>query len=165
MIDYNQIKEILRAGIWNDLRTFFVDLENGDPRPDEQENITEFISHKFTSPLISSNDIEDTDNETMTLSSIVTMTVSFTCYADSKTNALNLAYKLRNWFNFKGYDYLKENNIVVASIEAMTDRTSFLETGYDHRAGFDVILRTSDVLKRDIEIVETVELNNTEIGE
>lgn len=165
MIDYNQIKEILRAGIWSDLRTFFVDLENGDPRPDEQDNITEFISHKFTSPLINSNDIEQTDNDTVTLSSIVTMTVSFTCYADSKVSALNLAYQLRNWFNFSAYDYLKENNIIIESIEPTTDRTSFLETGYDHRVGFDCILRTSTTSERDVDIIETVELNNTRIGE
>lgn len=165
MIDYNRIKEVLRKGIWDNLNVFFVDLENGDPRPDEQENITKFISHKFTSPLIDSYDIEDTDNETMTLNSIVTMTVSLTCYADSKTNALNLAYKLRNWFNFKGYEYLKENNIIVKEIEATTDRTSFLETGYDHRVGFDVILRSTDKQQRNIDIIEVAEINNRKLGE
>src|SRR5699024_8638377 len=111
MIDYKEIKETLRAGIWDDLGAFFVDLENGDPRPDTQDGIDSFISHKFTSPYIpqkgseyiaenyyflSSNQI--TEEDLLTVSSAPTMTISLTCYAKEKGDALNLAHRLRHWF-------------------------------------------------------------------
>lgn len=165
MIDYNQIKETLRAGIWQDLGAFFVDLESGDPRPDTQDGIDSFISHKFTSPYISQKGFEQSDGDTLTFTSAPTMTVSLTCYSSNKGDALNLAHQLRKWFKFHGYEYLKENDLIVQSIEAMSDRTTFLETSYDQRVGFDVILRTTDTQTKEINTIETIDLNNRLIGE
>jgi len=165
MIDYKEIKETLRAGIWNDLGAFFVDLENGDPRPDTQDGINSFISHKFTSPYIAQKGIEQSDGDTLTFTSAPTMTISLTCYAPNKGDALNLAHQLKQWFKFHGYEYLKENDLIVQNIEAMSDRTTFLETKYEQRVGFDVILRTTDTETRQITTIDRAELNNRLIGE
>lgn len=165
MINYIKIKETLRSRIWDDLGAFFVDLENSDPRPDTQDGIDSFISHKFTSPYIPGGIIEQHDGETLVHSATPTMTLSLTCYAPVKGDAMNLAMKLRDWFSFMAYEYLKDNDLIVESIEAMSDRTSFLETGYDNRIGFDVILRTSHEIKKDIETIERVELNKRSIEE
>src|SRR5699024_5490962 len=135
--------------IWDDLGAFFVSLENGDPRPDEQSGVTEFISYKFTSPYIHQKGIEYNDGAKAILESAPTFTLSLTCYARKTEHALLLASRLNDWFRFYSYEYLKENDLVVVSVESMTDRTTFLETGYDNRVGFDVIMRISDKVIRD----------------
>lgn len=165
MIDYAEIKETLRKGIWGDLNVFFVELENGDPRPDNQGGVTEFVSHKFTSPYIDGGEIRQSEGEVMHYVSSPTFVVSFTCYSRVKSNALNLALRLREWFKFIGYEYLKDNGLVIRTITPATDRTSFLETGYDNRAGFDVTFSISHKLEKEIDVIETVDLNGEIIGE
>ena len=168
MIDYNEIKEVLRAGIWEHLGRFFVDLENGDPRPDTQEGLPEhlktFISHKFTSPYIPQAGYEINDDDNLMFVSQPTMTLSLTVYSKDKGEALNIAHRLKQWFKFHGYDYLKEHDLIVVETTAMNDRTTFLETGYDNRVGFDVILRTTDKEEMQVGTIERVELNDELIG-
>lgn len=165
MINYNEIKEILRAGVWHALGRFFVDLENGDPRPDEQEGIDTFISHKITSPSTDESTVQWNDDDKMIYRSQFQMTVSLTVHSDDKGKALDTAQELRNWFDFQGYEYLKENNLVVVQIHPISDRTTFLETGYDNRVGFDVTIRATYEDERAIEVIERVELNDELIGE
>ena len=159
MIDYGAIREVLRAGIWQHMKVFFVDLESGDPRPPYP-----FISHKFITPYLEEAGYEINDEDTLIRESQLTMTVSLTVYATSKTEALNVAHQLRQWFRFYGYEYLADHGLVVVTIEGLEDRTTFLETDYEHRVGFDVVLRTVDKAEREIDTIERVELNNEMIG-
>lgn len=155
MLDYAAIREVLRSGIWEHMRLFFVDLESGDPRPPYP-----FISHKFITPYLEEASNEVNDGETLIRETQATMTVSFTVYSNDKTEALNTAQRLWQWFRFHGYEHLAEHDIVVVTLEGMEDRTTFLETDYEHRVGFDVVLRTVDRAERRIDTIESVELNN-----
>jgi len=159
MIDYGAIREVLRAGIWQHMRVFFVDLENGDPRPPHP-----FISHKFITPYMEESGYEINDEDTLIRESQLTMTLSLTVYATSKTKALNVANQLQQWFRFHGYEYLANHGLVAVTIEGLEDRTTFLETDYEHRVGFDVVLRTVDRVERKIDTIERVELNDGTIG-
>jgi len=165
MIDYNELKKVLSNGIYDDLGYYLVDLESGDPRPDRQDDIESFISHKFTTPYAPQKGYEINNGDTLTFVSLPTMTLSLTCYAKNKGDALNLAHKLKQWFQFHGYEYLKDNGLVISNIESIQDRTIFLDTGYDQRVGFDVTLRVVDEQTRKIETIERVELNERLIGE
>lgn len=159
MIDYGAIREVLRAGIWQHMRVFFVDLESGDPRPPYP-----FISHKFITPYLEEAGNEVNDGETLIREAQATMTVSLTIYALTKIEALNLAHRLRQWFRFHGYEYLSDHGLVVVTIEGMEDRTTFLETDYEHRVGFDVVLRVYEREERQGYTIERVILNNEMIG-
>ena len=163
MLDYNELKETMRSGIWQALNLFFVDLENGDPRPDNQEGIDSFISHKFTTPYTAGASHEIHEGNTWRRVETPTFTLSLTVYASDKGDALNNAQALREWIRFQGYEYLKENDLIIESIEPMSDRTTFLETEYDNRVGFDVILRTTDTVERTIDTIETVVANDEPI--
>ncbi|NGP45970.1 hypothetical protein G4V62_13810 [Bacillaceae bacterium SIJ1] len=165
MIDYNKIKETLRAVIWNDLGCFFVDLENGDPRPDNQDDIDTFISHKFTSPYIPQKGYEANNADDLNYVTHPTMTLSLTVYSSSKGDALNKAHQLKQWFAFHGYEYLKENELIIVSTSAIQDRTTFLETRYDNRVGFDATIRVVDQEVREIDLISKVDLNKEQIGE
>lgn len=159
MIDYGAICEALRSGIWEHMRLFFVDLESGDPRPPYP-----FISHKFITPYLPEAEHERNDDNKLIRETQATMTVSLTVYSHDKTEALNTAHRLWQWFRFYGYEYLVEYGLVVVAIEPMEDRTTFLETDHEHRVGFDVVLRTVDKAEREIDTIERVELNNETIG-
>lgn len=159
MIDYGAIREVLRAGIWQHMKVFFVDLESGDPRPPYP-----FISHKFVTPYLAEAGNEVNDEETLIRETQATMTVSLAVYSRDKTEALNTAHRLWQWFRFYGYEYLVEYGLVVVTIEPMEDRTTFLETEYEHRVGFDVVLRTVDIEEREIETIDCVVLNDETIG-
>lgn len=158
-IDYEAIRETLRAGIWQHMRVFFVDLESGDPRPPYP-----FISHKFTTPYLPEAEHERSDGDKLIRETQATMTVSLTVYSRDKTEALNTAHRLWQWFRFHGYEYLAEHGLVVVTLEGIEDRTTFLETDYEHRVGFDVVLRTVDRAEREIDTIEHVELNDYVIG-
>lgn len=159
MIDYKSIKEVLRVGIWDDLGAFLVELENGDKRPDNQPEITSFVSHKITSPYIKGGLIEGNDDNFFTHEATPKVAVSFTCYSRDKVEALNLCHRLIKWFEFNGREYLKGNDLIIVEVTNITDRTTFLETGYDNRVGFDVIFRTTDNEYIDLEWIEFAEVN------
>ena len=159
MLDYAAIREVLRSGIWQHMRVFFVDLENGDPRPSYP-----FISHKFITPYLPEAEHETNDGDKLIREAQATMTVSLTVYSRNKIEALNIAQRLWQWFRFHGYEYLAKHGLVVVTLEGMEDRTTFLETDYEHRVGFDVVLRTVDRAERVIDTIESVELNDGTIG-
>jgi len=159
MLDYGAIRETLRSGIWEHMRLFFVDLESGDPRPSYP-----FISHKFITPYLPEAEHEINDDDKLIHETQVTITVSLTIYSRDKTEALNTAHRLWQWFRFHGYEHLAEHGLVVVTLEGMEDRTTFLETDYEHRVGFDVVLRTVDRAERVIDTIERVELNNEVMG-
>lgn len=164
MVDYNEIREVLRAGVWDALGRFFVDLENGDPRPDEQAGIDTFISYKFISPFGNEVAHEVIDDEKIIYRSQFQMTLSLTVYSKDKAESKNTALALRNWFRFQGYEYLKDKNLIVVEIQPMTDRTTFLDTDYDNRVGFDVVLRHVYTDERATEVIESAEINENIIG-
>lgn len=157
------ISEILRPRIWQDLGRFFVDLESGVPRPP-----LPFISHKLISYVPqakSETHTFDGENVVVKQTEHPLQTLSLSVYADTQAEAQGVALALKDWFDFTGREYLSENGIVVVRIENIQDRTVFLETDYEFRVGFDVILRTKREVTKKIEHIETTIVNNERIGE
>lgn len=86
-------------------------------------------------------------------------TISINAYSKDKLEAQELAKKAMGWFKHVGWQYLYDNNIVVVSIEAFGDRTIHIVDYYEHRIGFDVIIRFTDEIKRRFETIETYDIN------
>ena len=91
-------------------------------------------------------------------------TISINAYSREKLEAQETAKRAMDWFLYEGYQYLADNNIVVVNVEASGDRTVQIIDFYEHRVGFDVIIRFADELKRRYETIETVKVE-TEIKE
>ena len=85
------------------------------------------------------------------------MTVSLTAISMDSDEAHEKALEAAEWFTWKGYFHLKENNIVVVRIEAMTNRDTLIVDDYERRVGFDVQLRVSSKVEKEIEWIEEVE--------
>lgn len=118
----------------------------------------------FGQPIIESV-LVDSDNPLFdydfkeTITEEPTFTISFTAYAVDAMGANELAMAAMKLFQHVLYYDLKDVNAVVASIEAITDRTVFIVDHYEFRYGFDVIIRTVEQTDRTIETIEHININ------
>ncbi len=69
------------------------------------------------------------------------LTLSVTSIADNSADAQQNAIEAHEWFKWQGVQHLKDNDIVVAGYEAMTNRDSIIVDQWERRIGFDVYLR------------------------
>lgn len=99
--------------------------------------------------------------ETLELQPQMTLSLNAYCKGepDSQMVTYEIARKAMNWFKHVGYQDLSDLNITVVNIEAFGDRTVLIIDDYEARAGFDVILRTTDTIKRRIETIETWDID------
>lgn len=89
----------------------------------------------------------------------VEMVLSLTCYSDTLDSASDLAYAVLAYFKVHGVQVLQDAHIAIVEIGDITDRTTFLTTNWEHRAGFDVRLRVRTQIMTTAEYIETVNIN------
>jgi len=66
--------------------------------------------------------------------------------------------QIRQWFELNGKDALQGENIVVARVEPVLDRSLIIEEIQpEYRVGFDVALRVSSKVSIDVETIESVD--------
>lgn len=87
-------------------------------------------------------------------------TLSITAYGEDVDQYL---WKAREWFLIDKYgmqflDNLTDNNCVIKSIGSTGDRHTFMETEYEDRQGFDVILKFEDEIKVIEKTIEDVDV-------
>lgn len=87
--------------------------------------------------------------------------VSFTAYNMDPDASFDLAQTIHDWFKFYGYDFLDSNGWVVVSIADVTNRDAFIIEDYERRNGFDVTLRLSRELVREIQNIDQANLSNS----
>ena len=87
----------------------------------------------------------------------VTATFSFNAYGAKPADAYDLAFTAKNFIEHNLYYDLKDINAVVVSVEAVGDRTVLIETSYEFRYGFDVIIRMVNSVDRIIANIENSE--------
>lgn len=86
------------------------------------------------------------------------MTLSINVYCKGKGDDQMIAYetakKAMDWFKHTGYQILSDMNVVVVDITAFGDRSILITDSFEVRYGFDVIMRTTDTIKRRIANIE-----------
>lgn len=85
-------------------------------------------------------------------------TISINAYSKDKLEAQETAKRAMAWFLYEGYQYLADTNIVVVNVAALGDRTVQIIDFYEHRVGFDVIIRFADEIKRRYETIEAIKV-------
>ncbi len=70
-----------------------------------------------------------------------TLTLSITSMADNSADAQQNAIDAHEWFKWQGEIYLKDNGIVVAGFEGMTNRDAVIVDQWERKVGFDLRLR------------------------
>lgn len=102
----------------------------------------------------------------------VSATMSLTVCSENRTEgetyifgedeAQELAEKCQGWFLHAGYDYLSQNNIVIADITGIQNRNMLLLNEEVSRKGFDVIFNYIAEDKRSIAVVNKVNIKEAE---
>lgn len=90
------------------------------------------------------------------------VTLSFNLYAPTNETAIDLALQVRKWFLFFGQAFIEGQNIAVASVGNVENRTTFLVDSYEYKHGFDVQLRLTDEMIRQVDWIEFVEIEMEE---
>ena len=83
-------------------------------------------------------------------------TISFNFFAVDNETTMNLAKQVRQWFLFFGEDYIQSQNIAVVSVGNIENRTTFLVDSYEYKFGFDVQLRLSEELIKEVDYFDRI---------
>lgn len=89
-----------------------------------------------------------------TLEQQPTFTLSINAYSGDIFECQKEIKKVYDWFKFVGSEDLSSVNVVAVNIQAITDRTLLIVDNYEYRYGFDIVLRTTDTIKRRINTIE-----------
>lgn len=84
-------------------------------------------------------------------------TISFNAFG---ADAINNLQQIREWFVIpnRGDIWLSDNwDCAIRNVTENQDRTTFLETDYETRYGFDIILNFKDVVEDRLDTIEKVE--------
>lgn len=93
-----------------------------------------------------------------TWSECPTIVWSFTAISDNVADCYQIILKIRQWFELNGKTALKSNDIVVARVESVNDRSLIMEdVQLEYRIGFDVVLRVISETCIDVETIESVD--------
>lgn len=168
-----------RNWIINQLYTFIgiPIVPNGGPRPKKP-----FVAYTILSPYIPqesppiiqySDIVKETTGEPETPESqevitenwcrkqrveYPTIVWSFTAVSTDVSQCYKTIMQIRQWFELNGKDALQRENIVVARVEPVLDRSLIIEEIQpEYRVGFDVVLRVPSKISIDVETIESVD--------
>lgn len=96
----------------------------------------------------------------MTRSETPKMIFSINCVSNDQDQAIKVAEDTIDWLNLLNQQYLEDCDIVVIDISDIGDRTTYLETGYQYKYGFDLTIRTTDEISTNINAIASVETAN-----
>ena len=94
----------------------------------------------------------------------IQQTWSFTTQSDDQDEALELAYKIFDYFTAAGVQFLADNEIIIRRVGGISPRDNLISIQYEYRNGLDVtfgLLYTIE--KPDIETIETVKMGNVQL--
>lgn len=97
-----------------------------------------------------------------------TQSWSVSVLSDDSSESVTLALKAREWFDYAGRTYLKDNNIIVQSVTSVSNRDNVISYGYEYKNGFDVFFWLLDEIEITDDLVESIEsvtLNEVEYVE
>ncbi|MBD8026425.1 hypothetical protein H9636_07105 [Ureibacillus sp. Re31] len=104
--------------------------------------------------------IESIKDRTKTIEQDTEMVFSITCNAAKIEDADNYANKARAYFLGKGHIDLSDHNITIVDVLNATSRDVFLTVDYERRVGFDLRLRMRGEESFEIDVIETISINN-----
>ena len=151
MIDYGNLRTTVVTGLKKYLDCLVIrNNQNAEPPP------YPYVSYTITT-LMTANNGTYGEYEDGKARKPVTCIWSVTVQSDDDIECVTLVNKAREWFDYAGTVYLNDNNVIVQSVGAITNRDNVLTVDYEYKKGFDVVFWLFDEV--DIpnnEAIETV---------
>lgn len=167
-MNYKVIRDCIVKGLHDHLQRPVVPTDNNKKKPDYP-----FVSYKFTTPYrkqggnrliktpVPSQNPKFAEDIEITFQEQHQMIISLSSYSLDEVEAYELALKVKDWFCFHGYDFLKANNIITVETSTIQDRTILIVDNYEKRSGLDITLRTVNEQKKRIETIETMKMEGS----
>ena len=156
LIDIDKLKQVVVSGLKEYLGcTVIRTNQNAEPPA------YPYVSYTITT-LASANNGTYEEYTDGTTRKQLKQTWSITAQSNNESESVNLALKAREWLDYAGRVYLKDNGVTVQSVTNVTNRDNILTVEYEYKNGFDVVFYLFDETENNINksgIVETVELN------
>lgn len=164
-MDYRQIRNSIVNGLYEYLNTPVVPTDDIGDKPDYPYISYKFItlkipqgSHNIYKNIIPSNDNRFEYDIEYTREEQPKMVISISTYSTDDVESYQLALDIESWFKFHGYQFLKENGIVVVNTSSIQDRTIQIVDNYEKRQGLDVTIRVMDIQRFRIETIEKTKI-------
>ena len=172
-IDFTQLRSDILKELNNHIApTKAIIQDQNGPRPQYP-----FLTCKFSTPYspqqgqaletgkaIVSNNLDFKFDYQYTREEQPKITISITAYSETLDEAETKAMLAYRWFDFIGYEYLKEKDLIVVDRTDIQERDTLIIDDYERRKGFDVVLRTVDTDTRVVETIESVIVTGKQIG-
>ena len=108
--------------------------------------------------------VEGKEISTTLLTMPTKLKYSFTVQSDNDAEALEIAMKVKDFYEEAKRQELADNEIVVADVGGITPRDNMLTIEYEYRKGLDVTLMLNNVLESpDVGEISNISINNTTI--
>lgn len=137
MLDYRQTEIVIVENLKDYLQS--------ELRPCEvvrQNQVSKIPPYPYVSytviPLVSSMGGTYCEAEDGTLYRAIQQTWSFTTQSDDQEEAIELAYKIVDFFSAVGVTLLNDNGIVVIRVGGISNRDNLITIQYEYRNGLDV---------------------------
>ena len=90
------------------------------------------------------------------------MVISINSYSRDKLESQELAKKAADYLKYHGYEFFNDENIVIVDVMSLANRTIRIVDHYEHRTGFDVKIRVTDVVEVREKTIETLDIRMEE---
>lgn len=155
LIDVDKLKQVVVSGLKEYLDCIVIRANQNTEPP-----AYPYVSFTITT-LASANNGTYEEHEDGTTRKLFKQTWSITAQSDKESESVNLALKAREWLDYSGRVYLRNNGVVVQSVTNITNRDNVLTVEYEYKNGFDVVFYLFDEAENNIEksgIVDTIDL-------
>lgn len=144
MIDVDKLKQVVVSGLKEYLGCEVIRAnQNAEPPA------YPYVSYTITT-LASANKGTYEEYADGTTRKQVTQTWSITAQSNSESESVKLALKAREWLDYSGRVYLKNNGVIVQSVTNITNRDNILTVEYEYKNGFDVVFYLFDETENNI---------------
>lgn len=153
MIQYDDIRLLVASGLAKQTGNVVINLNSGGDMPKGP-----FLTYDFSSLLDGARGfpviIQDGNKQIST--ETVNFTVSFLSYAPSVSASVKNAMLARDWFRGSGRLPLKDMNVVLVELGDIQNRDVKIGNEWERRQGFDVELRTLDIVEFDFDAIDRI---------
>lgn len=155
LIDVDKLKQVVVSGLKEYLGCEVIRTnQNAEPPA------YPYVSYTITTLASANNGTYEEHNDGTTRKQL-TQTWSITAQSNSEGESVKLALKAREWLDYSGRVYLKDNGVIVQSVTNITNRDNILTVEYEYKNGFDVVFYLFDETENNINksgVIEDVKL-------
>lgn len=168
MIQHSEIRNVIVGGLSRYLSRPVVLNNNAD----KMENYP-FMTYTVINPRLDNygepsiktvNRVINGQTKKMTqFQKIIEIVYSFTVISEDEDEAQDLLHQAVSFFDVFGVGDLKQGKIAVVEVSNVQNRDSLITIDYEHRLGFDVRLRVTEINEQESVYIESADIHFKEV--